>query len=171
VIYQDPEESGRDAVLRLSKALHRIAGAAASIGARLAVENMHTLRGPTLRSINEIIPVLRQADPSAGICLDVGHAIFNGFTGPRLGGEVRLARGNLISTHVHDSDRVGADPHLVPGDGIADWQALIRALTDIGYRGPFVLEVDGGADPVERLTRARTRFQQFLWHYQFASNQ
>lgn len=171
VIFQESGESGRVGVVRLTRALHRIAGTAATVGVRLAVENMHVLRGPTLRSVDEIMPVLRQADPSAGICLDVGHAIFNGFTGARLGGEVRSARGHLLSTHVHDSDRIGADPHLVPGDGIADWQTFIRTLTDIGYRGPFVLEVDGGPDPVERLTRARTRFHQLLRHHQFEGAQ
>jgi len=106
--------------------------------------------------------VLGDTSPAAGLCLDVGHAIFNGYTGARLGSEVRAAGGRLLSTHVHDSDRVGADPHLIPGDGIADWWAFFSALTDIVYRGPFILEVDGGANPLERLTTARSRFLRLL---------
>lgn len=162
VIHQDPGEPEQLGVRRLTGAVRRIASTAADLGLRLAVENMHPLRGPTLRSVTEILTALGDTTPSAGLCLDVGHAIFNGYTGPRLGDEVRAAGGRLLSTHVHDSDRVGADPHLIPGDGIADWPAFISALTDIGYPGRFVLEVNGGHDPLERLTTARSRFGQLL---------
>lgn len=162
VIHRDPGEPEQLGERRLTGALHRIAGNAAGLGLRLAVENMHDLRGPTLRSVAEILATLGDANPSAGLCLDVGHAIFNGYLGPRLGDEVRAAGGRLLTTHVHDSNKVGADPHLIPGDGIADWPAFICALTDIGYPGPFVLEINGGPDPLERLTTARSRFAQLL---------
>ncbi len=162
VIHRDPDEPERLGVRRLGSALHRIAGNAATLGLRLAVENMHELRGPTLRSVTEILRVLGDTGPAGGVCLDVGHAIFNGYLGPRLGAEVHAAGGRLLSTHVHDSDRVGADPHLIPGDGIADWRAFISALTDIEYSGPFILEVSGDTDPVERLTTARSRFTRLL---------
>ena len=160
VIHLDSGEPEQHGVRRLSTALQRIAANAAPLGLRLAVENMHGLHGPTLHSVTEILAVLGDTIPTAGLCLDVGHAIFNGYTGPRLGAEVYAAGGHLLSTHVHDSDRVGADPHLIPGDGIADWRAFFSALT--GYLGPFILEVDGGADPLERLTTARTRFMRLL---------
>lgn len=162
VIHLDPGEPEQFGVRRLTVALRRITSTASALGLQLAVENMHLLRGPTLRSVAEIMVALGDTSPSAGLCLDVGHAIFNGYTGPRLGDEVRAAGGRLRSTHVHDSDRVGADPHLIPGEGIADWPAFISALAEIGYLGPFVLEVSGGADPLERLTRARSRFSQML---------
>lgn len=168
VIHRDPGEPYQLGVDRLARALRRIARAAAQLGVRLAVENMHTLRGPTLRSVAEILTVLHDPLPSAGLCLDVGHAIFNGYTGPRLGDEVRAARGLLLSTHVHDSDQVGADPHLVPGDGIADWPAFIGALAEIGYAGRFVLEVNGGTDPFTLLTTARARFSQMLFDTGFS---
>lgn len=166
VIHRDDGEPLPAGVRRLAGALHRIAGAAAGLGLRLAVENMHELRGPTLRSVAEILAALADsgADPGAGVCLDVGHAIFNGYTGSGLGDEVRAAGGRLRHTHVHDSDRVGADPHLVPGDGIADWPEFGRAIADVGFAGWFVLEVDGAGDPVERLTTARTRFAGMLPH-------
>lgn len=153
VIYGDPSQFG---VRRLGDALNRIADQASALGLRLAVENMHTLRGPTLRSVSEILAVV---DPATGVCLDVGHAIFNDV---RPSSEVHAARGRLLNMHIHDSDRVGADPHLIPGDGIADWPALLGALTSIDYSGPFVLEIDGGTDPLGRLTLARSRFEELL---------
>jgi sugar phosphate isomerase/epimerase len=162
VIYQDPAEPEDVGVFRLAGALGQIADAAAELELRLAVENMHDLRGPTLHSVAEILTALDGVRSPAGLCLDVGHAIFNGYTGSRLGDEVRAAGQRLLSTHVHDSDKVGADPHLVPGEGIADWPAFTRALFDIGYTGRFVLEVNGGPDPVERLIAARARFSQIL---------
>lgn len=162
VIHRDDGEPDQHGVSRLTNALHRLARTAEELGLRLAVENMHGLRGPTLRSVAEITAALEGSSASAGVCLDVGHAIFNGYTGDRLGDEVRAAGTQLISTHVHDSDRIGADPHLLPGDGIAGWGAYLGALVDTGYTGRFVLEVNGHPDPLERLTTATARFSHML---------
>jgi sugar phosphate isomerase/epimerase len=140
----------------LADSLRRIGSLAAERGIRLAVENMHTKRGPTLRTVSEIIDVL---GPSVGVCLDVGHAIFNDQSPAA---EAYAAGRQLLNTHIHDSDGVGADPHLVPGDGVADWPSFLGALGAIGYSGPYVLEIDGGPNPLGRLTTAVTRFTALL---------
>jgi hypothetical protein len=133
------------------------AAQAASCGMRLAVENMHTLRGPTLRSVAELRAALTRMARPAGICFDIGHAVFNGFRDEHLVGEIASAAGSLISSHVHDSDRVGRDPHLLPGDGFVDWPVVLAAYQGMGYAGAYVVEVAGGDDPLLELSRARER--------------
>jgi sugar phosphate isomerase/epimerase len=128
---------------------------------RLAIENMHTMRGPTLRSVREIRAILGRVSGPAGICLDIGHAVFNGYVGDKLLQEITGAVDLLLNTHIHDSDGVGRDPHLPPGDGIVDWPAALTTFASIDYRGRYVLEVRGGGDPLATLRQARER----LLHY------
>ncbi|MFI0451516.1 TIM barrel protein [Actinomadura sp. 6N118] len=66
-----------------------------------------------------------------------------------------------MNTHIHDSDGVGRDPHLPPGDGIVDWPATMRAFQSINYTGRHVLEVRGGDDPLDTLLRSRKRLLSF----------
>jgi len=128
MIHLDPGEPEQPGARRLTGALRSIATTAATVGMRVAVENMSQLPGPTLRSVDDILTVLPAVSPPLGLCLDVGHAIFNGFNGVRLGEQVHAASGRLLTTHVHDSKAVGTDPHLAPGEGIADWPKFISAL-------------------------------------------
>ncbi len=100
----------------------------------------------------------RPITPSAapGLVFDSGHAAMRG------GDPVAVARQmlpRLLHTHLHDNH--GArDEHLVPGDGRIDWSALLRQLSDGGYRGALLLELRprrgwGLADWEGDLTRAR----------------
>lgn len=155
VLYFDPDDSRDRAVERFVEAADRIATRARTLGLQLALENMHTLRGPTLQSVEQLRHALRPLPDDVGICLDTGHAVFNGYTGEALTDQIVEAGRLLINTHVHDSDAVGRDPHLVPGEGIVHWPTTMAAYAAIGYQGPYVLEVKGGDDPVTTLQRAR----------------
>jgi sugar phosphate isomerase/epimerase len=45
----------------------------------------------------------------------------------------------LKAVHIHDN--MGKeDEHLIPGDGIIDWNAFADALREIGYTGVISLE-------------------------------
>ena len=46
----------------------------------------------------------------------------------------------LGSLHVQDTDFLG-DRHTLPYMGKQDWDAICRALADIGYRGDFSFEL------------------------------
>src|SRR5438445_398373 len=46
----------------------------------------------------------------------------------------------LIHTHLHDNHGI-RDEHLVPGEGIVDWPALLGVLRRGGYTGARLLEL------------------------------
>ena len=84
--------------------------------------------------------------PFVGYCWDAGHERCY------CHGEDLLARHgkHLIATHINDNlgirDRNGAlafadDIHLLPFDGIIDWQEAVQRLARIGYDGVLTLEV------------------------------
>ena len=74
--------------------------------------------------------------PWFGWCLDTGHANNFGF-----GAEVLPQCCAVpLSLHIQDNHGDGRDEHLIPGDGLIDWDAMIGALREIGYAGDCVLE-------------------------------
>jgi sugar phosphate isomerase/epimerase len=155
VLFLDPGDTHERAVDRLVAAADEIGGTASSRGIRLALENMHTMRGPTLRTVEELRKVIARMDNEVGICVDTGHAVYNGFVGDALAGEITAAAELLVNSHIHDSDAIGRDPHLPLGEGIIDWPAAFSAYRAIGYAEAFVLEIKGGADPADTLQRSR----------------
>ncbi len=48
------------------------------------------------------------------------------------------------------------DDHLPPGKGDIDWARVVGSLSDIGFRGPIILELSGqeGDNPRARLEEA-----------------
>ncbi|MGK5555470.1 sugar phosphate isomerase/epimerase family protein [Actinomadura kijaniata] len=157
VLFGDDGDDHDRMVGRFVPALRAIADRARARGIRLTLENMHTLRGPTLRSVRDLRSALARVARPVGVCLDVGHAVFNGHLGDGLRAEIEAAGDLLAHTHLHDSDGAGRDPHLVPGDGVVDWPAAVAAFRRIGYPGRHVLEVRGGDDPLATLREARAR--------------
>ncbi len=76
--------------------------------------------------------------PGLGICLDTGHAqVWNYCDVPRA---VAACGAAIRSCHVHDN-LGSSDAHLVPGNGIVPWAAVVRGLADVAYRGPLVVEM------------------------------
>ncbi|MBI2264861.1 MAG: sugar phosphate isomerase/epimerase [Armatimonadetes bacterium] len=79
-----------------------------------------------------------------GLTLDLGHAL--------LGGDVPasiLAAGSRLRVvHAHDNDG-HYDKHWPPGRGCMPWEAVLKALSEINFSGPFIWEIrdpTGGAD-------------------------
>ncbi len=79
-------------------------------------------------------------DPYFVACLDVGHA-------EMLGSEttaeemVRELSHRLKALHLHDNDKL-RDLHTIPFSMRIDFEAIVKALKDIGYDGYFTLESD-----------------------------
>ena len=99
----------------------------------LALENMSGLL-----DCAQLVEIVRGLGKQGlGICLDVGHAHACGKSPT----QEALTAGDLLSTlQVHDNDGEG-DHHLPPGFGTVDFPGLVRALDEVGYSGPFMLEV------------------------------
>lgn len=140
------ELAERQNELRL-EALERLAAAARRAGVRLALENGCWTFGPgrqvawegSVAGLRETIAQI--GSPALGICLDTGHAILEGWDNAAA---VRAAGDLLIALHIADNDGSG-DQHRIPysyGSKV-DWPAVVAALREVGYEGPFNLEIPG----------------------------
>lgn len=138
--------AGRQNQLRL-EGLARLGAAAERAGVRLALENGCWAFGPgrqvawegSVTGLRQIIA--RIGSPALGICLDTGHAILEGWDNAAA---VRTAGDALIALHIADNDGSG-DQHRIPysyGSKV-DWPAVVAALREVGYDGPFNLEIPG----------------------------
>lgn len=142
----------------LVRSLEDLAPAAERVGVRLALEVIpNTLSAPA--ALVKLLESELEA-PGLGICMDVGHA--------RLMGDVvdaiETCTGHLIATHLHDN-RGRNDDHLVPGQGVIDWEAAVLAFQKVGYDGVWMFELAVNAEhrPVlERAVKARERLESLL---------
>lgn len=73
-------------------------------------------------------------------CLDIGHAEMKGLDtdAPTM---IRAIGSRLGALHIHDND-CWRDLHQIPFAGSIDWNAVVKALKDVDYKGEFTLEAD-----------------------------
>jgi len=126
-------------------------------GMMLALETMgpQSLAGPA----EDLLAVIRQLDAArVGICFDTGHV----HTGADPAAVAPLFAGRIVSVHLHDNhgDR---DAHALPGEGAIDWPAVVAALRDAGYAGPWMSEAgDERLGPVEVVREFQRRMTRHL---------
>jgi len=136
------ERSGRLAQSRES--LGQVSEMAARAGVRLAVELLpRTCIGNTPEELLELLTGLDEA--LYGVCLDVNHFMDRY---AELPAAVHTLGDRLLTTHLSDYDGVD-EKHWMPGDGVIDWAAFMRALGEIGYEGPFNYEAHPAGDTPE----------------------
>ena len=117
--------------------LRQAVEAARRLGVVLALEN---LRHP------DYLRRTLDALPDAALCYDSGHAQVEFPPVEHLPDGNRLpARyaGRVEAVHLHDNDGK-ADRHLLPFDGVIDWQGVAGRLRAAEYAGPLTLEVQAG---------------------------
>ena len=115
-------------------------------GVRILLENMFTARKG--RRVEAVCADMREAcayvdelnaaagEEIFGFCYDSGHAAL---LGKDQGKAIRTLGHRLLALHLHDNDGV-SDCHRFPYYGIVDWEAVLRALHDIGYSGTINFE-------------------------------
>ncbi len=111
---------------------------AKSLGVHICFENIEPL--PHLQAVMDSI-----RDPFHGFCWDIGHNIC--YT-PDIDMLKRYGD-RLMCLHIHDNRGVTQpgnidyrdDLHLLPFDGILDWDWYAAQLNRYQYRGPVTLEV------------------------------
>lgn len=121
---------------------------AEAAGVKISLENMwqrdpirkyivdDTLADPA--EMNAYIDELNSFSPVFNACLDIGHVVLVGRDPAEV---IRTIGGRLEALHVHDNNYL-ADQHTVIGHGRIDYNAVIQALHDIGYKGEFTYEAD-----------------------------
>jgi len=153
--HSQPGDNHLPAMIR---SLEELSPVAAGAGVRLAVEVIPNAMS-TPASLVELLESEIEAE-DLGICMDTGHA--------RLMGDVvdaiETCSGHLLTTHLHDN-RGRSDDHLVPGQGVVEWDAALLAFQKVGYDGAWMFELAVAAErrPVlERAVKARERFESLL---------
>lgn len=127
-------------------AFRRVVEHAAGKRVRIALENVEG---------EEYLSALMEefADcPNVGFCWDTGHEqCYN-----RGKDMMALYGARLIATHINDNLGVSRydgsifwtdDLHLLPYDGITDWENVARRLNRYGYEGMLTFELSRGSKP------------------------
>jgi len=143
------DEDRRARLMKSRESLLRLAAFAKALGMRLAVENLpRTCLGHTSGDINYLLT----GNPDLGVCLDTNHLLIE----DNLNFIRRLGK-RIITLHVSDYDFID-ERHLLPGDGKNDWPAIMRALAEAGYEGPWMHEVSAGKGSAADLRRTHLMF-------------
>lgn len=116
----------------------KIFDAAASAGMIVAMENIEG---------EQYLDALMQhfrGHPALRFCIDTGHEICYNHCHDLIGKYADC----LVCTHLNDNLGMSGekitwldDLHLLPFDGVADWENIIARLNAAGYRGDVTLEV------------------------------
>ena len=134
--YNDSAENSDEVVSLNEQFIANVADFAAEYGITVCLENLPFKQHP-VSSVEAVCGIVDKLNrDNLKICLDTGHAaIFD----PDVAAAVRYIGDRLATLHIHDN-MGNSDSHLVPGDGIIDWEAFAKALKDIGYNGVISLE-------------------------------
>lgn len=114
-----------------------LADYAKEYGVTVCVENLPFPEYP-LTTVEQVCEIVDKLDrDNLKVCLDTGHAAI--FYGSRVGDAVRYIGKRLEAVHIHDN--MGKeDEHLIPGEGIVDWNDFAAALGEIGFDKVVSLE-------------------------------
>ena len=126
-----PNETGVERFYRLAeKALH--------LGVKIAVENTE---GESY--LDAVINALN-GHPAIGYCIDTGHEMCYNHCHDIIG---RFGR-KIIATHLNDNMKMTGEKltwldgsHMMPFDGLADWQSIVLRLKKAEYTGPLTFEL------------------------------
>ncbi len=113
------------------------------LGVRIALENgWMNIYGS--RS-GDLVGLIEETDPDqVAACLDTGHARRLGASPASM---VRELGEHLATTHIHDYD--GNRDHIAPFSGIIDWSDFSSSLSEVGYDGNLIGEIEGPSDTAE----------------------
>lgn len=106
---------------------------ASAYGIHVCVESL--LPSCIGRNASELLYIL-SAHPDLRVCFDPNHLLDESVTA------LLSAVGDRVAA-VHFSDCDGLDErHWMPGEGVIDWPSVMEKLSEIGYGGPILYEVN-----------------------------
>ena len=89
------------------------------------------------KSVEEIRSMIEGGDEKIGLCVDTGWLGTHGIDAPSA---IRTLGPLVRHVHVKDVRRAGSHETCPLGEGSVDIRSVIRALTEIGYRGWYSWE-------------------------------
>ena len=124
----------------------RLLDHAAACGVRVAFENTEGEKYLELIR-NELF-----SHSAAGFCIDTGHEMCYNHSEDMI--SKYGADGKLIATHINDNLGITGnsitwldDAHLLPFDGVGDWQGVADRLSAVGYEGILMSELTVKSKP------------------------
>ncbi|WP_316814030.1 TIM barrel protein [Pedobacter heparinus] len=150
-------------IKQLVKSVESLNGSVKKIGATMVVENMlgfDLLAGaarerPLCRSVEETTQIMKRLPKDVYAAIDMNH-----IKNPE---KLILAMGKRLRT-VHIADGTGKqENHYFPcsGQGQNNWVAILAALNEVGYTGPFLYE-SAYKDVKDMLPCYESLYQQLL---------
>ena len=111
----------------------------------IAIENIFNV---PMENVLEAHDILKAEGYDVSVCFDFGHChMTTHYTYEVVDTLYRLGS-RIGMLHIHDNCRNG-DHHRAPFAGTIDWAASMRALKDIGFKGPFNYELNLKVIPTE----------------------
>jgi len=142
----------RAQLVTVEKRLTELAKIAEKARVTLALEPEPNLAVESTREMVRLIWKIES--PALRINLDIGHA---SLTDDDLVQSIRQAAKLIVHTHIDDMAG-GVHKHLIPGTGDIDLPAVMTALLEVGFDGPFVVDLFN-LDPKEAATPAMTEIK------------
>lgn len=129
--YLEPREREAQRA-RAVEGLRAVARNAADLGILLSIEPLNRFETDLVNTVEQGLELCDQIDlPNVGLTLDTFHM---NIEEPDLPQAIRAAGGRLISFQASENDRG------TPGSGHIDWVGVFRALDEVDYRGPVIVE-------------------------------
>lgn len=128
------EESRKDRLQYALGSLGEMVGFAKALGVTVAVENLP--RTCLCRTSDEMLWLLDRI-PDIRVCFDMNHSLVEDNCH-----YIKQIGSRIVTVHVSDYDFID-ERHMLPGEGLSDWQAIINTLEEVGYEGRFLYELRG----------------------------
>ena len=146
-LHNIPKYSRQEDLWKLNEEYYnRLIPIAKEYKVKIALENMFryddatkTLKGDFLAEPEEYVKFYESLNDTENVvCLvDTGHCNFSK-TSP--GNMIRKLATRVKGLHINDN-LLFTDDHLLPGNGVIDWDDVIKALAEVKYQGDMTLEV------------------------------
>ncbi|MBK8020120.1 MAG: sugar phosphate isomerase/epimerase [Chloroflexi bacterium] len=147
---QSPDERARD-IDTLVAGLKPLCAYAADRGVVLGIEPLNRFETSFINTAAQVVEVVDRVDnPSCRIMLDTFHM---NIEEKSLGDAIRTAGKRMVHLHACENDR-GA-----PGSGNVTWDAVAKAVKDVGFDGPVVIE--SFTNKVKTIARAAAIWRAF----------
>lgn len=144
------DDQRKDQMECAKESLAKLAEIAAQNGAVVAVEDLpRTCLG---RNSDEILELI-SGHPALRVCFDTNHLLSEDILA-----FIRKVGNKIVTLHVSDYDFIN-ERHWLPGEGDIDWQAVLAALKEVGYQGPWLYEI--GFNPPATIDRRRLEVADF----------
>lgn len=149
------EDSEREELLKIgAESLAELAEIGAPLGMTIAAEDLpRTCLGNCSSDIKKLISL----NDKLRVCFDTNHVLIE-----KNVDFVKALGNKIITLHVSDYDFLN-ERHWLPYEGKQDWVALVTALEEVGYEGPFMYEI--GLETPDTIIRRNLTFADFYENY------